>query len=90
MSADPRDLRAERETKEAKAIMVLVVLATMLFAIADGLGWHVPISQLDHFSEMSQELFTTFIVPFEVLGFLLLAALIGALYIANKEVRRRV
>lgn len=87
---DARDLRAERESKEAKGIMVLVLLATMLFAISEALGWYTALQPFSAFSEMSYALFTTFIVPFEVLGFLLLAALIGGLYIAQKEEKRRV
>lgn len=84
------DPRAERETKEAKAIMVLVIAATMLFGVADSLEWYTPVGSLDHFELMAHALFTEFIVPFEVLGFLLLAALIGALYLASREASRRV
>jgi NADH:ubiquinone oxidoreductase subunit 6 (subunit J) len=76
---------APRETREAKAIMALVVLAMMLFAIAESLAWHTTASRLDAFSEMARAVFTTYIVPFEILGFLLLAALLGALYIATRE-----
>lgn len=86
---DAPDPRAERETKEAKGIMVLVILATMLFAITQAFDWYTPTVREGFFSEMAQAMFSTFIVPFEVLGFLLLAALVGALYIAHKEVARR-
>lgn len=81
--------RAEREQKEAKGIMVLVILATMLFAIAGSVAWYQPLEPLVAFSEMSQMLFGEFIVPFEILGFLLLAALLGALYYAQREAVRR-
>ena len=74
-----------RETKEAKAIMVLVVLAMLLFAVAESLAWHTAARRLDAFSEMARAVFTTYIVPFEMLGFLLLAALLGALFIATRE-----
>lgn len=82
---DPSDRTATRETREAKTIMVLVVLAMILFAVAESLAWHTAISRLDAFSEMARAIFTTYIVPFEVLGFLLLAALLGALYLATRE-----
>lgn len=84
-----QEQRAEREQKEAKGIMVLVIVATMLFAVVESLDWYTGVEPLDAFSEMAQMLFGTFIVPFEALGFLLLAALLGALYIATREANRR-
>lgn len=77
-----------RETKEAKTIMVLVVLAMLLFAIAESIQWYTMAERLDAFSEMARLIFTIYIIPFEMLGFLLLAALLGALFIAMREGRR--
>jgi NADH:ubiquinone oxidoreductase subunit 6 (subunit J) len=76
---------ADPETRWAKGIMVLLVYALMLFAAAGSLAWYADIARLDGFSEMARRVFTTYIVPFEVLGFLLLAALLGALYLAARE-----
>lgn len=84
-----QERRAEREQKEAKGIMVLVIVATMLFAVSESLGWYASVQSLDAFSEMARMLFGEFIVPFEALGFLLLAALLGALYVATREAARR-
>lgn len=86
---DAPDPRAERETKEAKGIMVLVILAVMLFAVVGSLDWYENAERADLFGGMAQDMFTLHLIPFEMLGFLLLAALIGALYIANKEGTRR-
>jgi NADH-quinone oxidoreductase subunit J len=36
--------------------------------------------------EVGTQFFTTFLVPFEVLSVILLAAMVGAIYIAKKEV----
>lgn len=83
--ADPPEESGSRETREAKAIMVLVVLAMILFAVAESLAWHTAAGRLDAFSEMARAIFTTYIIPFEALGFLLLAALLGALYLATRE-----
>ena len=88
MSSDPIDPRTEKETREAKGIMVLVILATMLFAITQSHDWYTLTIRDGMFSDMAQALFSQFIVAFEVLGFLLLAALVGALYLAHREVRR--
>jgi NADH:ubiquinone oxidoreductase subunit 6 (subunit J) len=83
-----QESRIEREQKEAKGIMVLVILATMLFAIAAVVDWHEAVAPFEAFSEMAHMLFGIYIVPFEVLGFLLLAALLGALYMVTQEGER--
>ncbi len=87
MSKDPR---LERDLREAKAFLVLVVAFMLLLTVSQSLGWHVAVQPFEEFSAVARAMFTEFIVPFEILGFLLLAALIGSLYIAHKEVRRRV
>lgn len=88
--SQPVDPRAEREINEAKGIMALVILTTMLFAVSQAFDWYALTIRDGMFSEMAQSIFDHFIVPFELLGFLLLAALIGALYLAHREgVHRR-
>ena len=86
--SDELDPRTARELREMKAILVLIVLFVVLDSAAEALDWHVGVTPLDAFPAMTHMLFGDFIVPFEVLGFLLLAALMGALYYAHREVDR--
>ncbi len=73
-----------------QGLMVAVILfATMVYALADAFGT----TRLDALSEQRVErtdavadaIFSTYIVPFEAISVLLLAALIGAIVVARRD-----
>lgn len=74
----------------SQGLMVAVVLfATMAYALADAFGF----DRLDSLNELGVErteqvadsIFSTYIVPFEAISVLLLAALIGAIVVARRD-----
>jgi len=86
--------------KVKTSILTLIFLAALLVLIAatpwggekDGSigfepreGARVPESDI---GGIGVEIFTLYLVPFEVLSLVLLAALIGAIYVARKELPR--
>jgi len=83
--------------KVKTTILTLIFLATLIVLLAstpwgDGMlspygfepreGARMPESGI---GDIGIELFTMYLFPFEVLAFVLLAALIGAIYVARKE-----
>jgi NADH-quinone oxidoreductase subunit J len=60
--------------------------AVMAYALIDAFGKdHLPIENVQTTAQVSDAIFTDYLVPFEVSSILLLAALIGAIVIARKE-----
>lgn len=71
----------------AKALVATVVLGSLVFV---GLGvaeWKAEAVGQEDMETLTQALFTTYVVPFEVLSVLLLGALIAALYVGAKQRR---
>ena len=69
------------------ALGTFIVFAALLVKTLSP-GWYekpavLPPSTVD----IGQAIFTTFVFPFEVISLVLLAALIGAIFIAKKEAR---
>lgn len=70
---------------------VLIALLAFLFLLAlagafAGVGpWRAVPAGEEGFAPLSDALFERFVLPFEVLGVLLLAALIGAICLAKRE-----
>jgi len=87
MTAQTDDKRRWRKPVPAAvlALLVFVVLVSFL----DGLEGGPPAGGLDDGQAAGVELFSRYIVPFELLSILLLAAIFGALVIARKEEDRR-
>jgi len=79
-------------------LLNLCVALIFLLAMAVGIGvnrqWYVPVMQPAYADtafesgivHIGRELFTTYVVPFEVLSLLLLSALVGAIYLAKRDV----
>jgi NADH-ubiquinone/plastoquinone oxidoreductase chain 6. len=82
------------------AILTLIFLATLIILIVatpwgDNVnypysfelkeGLRMPESGI---GDIGMAIFTTYLFPFEVLALVLLAALIGAIYVARKEIAR--
>jgi len=78
-------------------LLNLCVALIFLLAMAVGIGvnrqWYGPVMQPTYVGttfesgivHIGRELFTTYVVPFEVLSLLLLSALVGAIYLAKRD-----
>jgi NADH:ubiquinone oxidoreductase subunit 6 (subunit J) len=83
MTARSDDSAGRRKPIPAASLSVLVFLVLAMHV--DGLGGSLPVGGLERGREIGIAVFTTYIVPFELLSVLLLAAIFGALMIARKE-----
>lgn len=71
----------------AKAIVVTLVLGLLVFAgLAIG-EWRTESLPVETFDGLADAIFTTYVLPFEVLSVLLLGALFSALYVGAKTRR---
>lgn len=80
-----RDLSAQNSQWIAAAV-VAVVLFVALVLVAIGTNWKVVETQVagDLIPKLGAELMTTYLLPFEAVSLLLLAALVGAIVIARE------
>jgi len=66
--------------------VAIALMGIMSYALIDAFGKdHLPIENVQTTAQVSDAIFTDYLVPFEVSSILLLAALIGAIVIARKE-----
>ncbi len=64
----------------------LMLLAVMTYTLLDEFGDDkLPADTVQRTSEVADSVFSTYLVPFEAVSILLLAALVGAIVIARKE-----
>jgi NADH-quinone oxidoreductase subunit J len=74
------------ERRLMAGLVGLVLFAVMAFAVLDDYGdTHVDISEPSTTAQVSDSIFSQYLVPFEVVSVLLLAALIGAIVVARKD-----
>jgi len=70
---------------------IALLASAAIFAVFTGLIWNafgdekIPLDTVVRTSEIGESLFRYFILPFELVSVLLLAALIGAIVLAKKE-----
>ena len=68
------------------AVVGLLLLGVMAYALIDAFDdVELPEDTVQRTAEVSDAIFSTYLVPFEVVSVLLLAALVGAIVIARKE-----
>jgi NADH-quinone oxidoreductase subunit J len=68
------------------AVVALLLLAVMGYALLDQFGDdELPRETVQRTAQVSDAVFSTYLVPFEVVSVLLLAALVGAIVIARKD-----
>jgi NADH-quinone oxidoreductase subunit J len=68
------------------ALVGLLLLAVMSYALIDQFDdQELPADTVQRTSEVADSVFSTYLVPFEVVSVLLLAALVGAIVIARKD-----
>ncbi|HUG87290.1 MAG TPA: NADH-quinone oxidoreductase subunit J [Actinomycetota bacterium] len=75
----------DNQQRGLSAIVALGILAGLVFLLQDAFGDQEIVLRPTRIAEAGESLFTDFVLPFEVVSFLLLAALIGAVTIARKE-----
>jgi len=75
----------DNQQRGLSAIVALGILAGLVFLLQDAFGDQEIVLRPTRIAEAGESLFTDFVLPFEVVSFLLLAALIGAVAIARKE-----
>jgi len=62
-----------------------VFLAIVISLLLTPAGWRVLPQGVESFFGIGQAIFNNYLLPFEVLSVLLLAALIGAVFLAKRE-----
>ena len=79
------DLSAQNSQWIAAAALA-ILLFSMLFLVVVGTNWNVAPAQIttDLIPKLGTELMTTYLLPFEAVSLLLLAALVGAIVIARE------
>jgi NADH-quinone oxidoreductase subunit J len=84
------EMAHEADLDNDQRILALIVAAGIFGVLAGTLwnGWgddELPAIQPQQTAEVSDAIFSTYLVPFEVISVLLLAALIGAIVIARRD-----
>ena len=79
----------DNQSRGVAVVVAVAILAGLVFLIQDAYSWDgakidpVPTSA----EAVGQSIFSTYVLPFEVVSFLLLAALIGAIVLSRKDDR---
>ena len=73
-----------RQSKLALLILLLIAGIT-IWAISGSNAYFGPYPDNFSLKELARQLFTTHVLPFEAISILIIASVIGALYIARKE-----
>ena len=79
----------DNQSRGVAVVVAVAILAGLVFLIQDAYPWDgakidpVPASA----AAVGQSIFSTYVLPFEVVSFLLLAALIGAIVLSRKDDR---
>jgi NADH-quinone oxidoreductase subunit J len=68
------------------AVVALLLLGVMSYTVIDAFDdQELPADTVQRTAEVADSVFSTYLVPFEVVSVLLLAALVGAIVIARKD-----
>ena len=79
----------DNQSRGVAVVVAVAILAGLVFLIQDAYSWDgakidpAPASA----AAVGQSIFSTYVLPFEVVSFLLLAALIGAIVLSRKDDR---
>jgi NADH-quinone oxidoreductase subunit J len=77
------------QTQAVPAAIAAVILTVIVILAIDSTDWHASAERAaTDTTTLAQVLFTDWVLPFEVVGVLLLAAVIGAVFLAKREGRR--
>jgi NADH-quinone oxidoreductase subunit J len=80
------DLDNPRQAKAAGAVVAVIMAAVLGYTLWDGFGdRHLGQLTVQRTAAVSDSIFSTYLLPFEVISVLLLAALIGAIVLARRD-----
>jgi NADH-quinone oxidoreductase subunit J len=79
----------DNQSRGLAALVGLAVLAGLVFLMQDAFGWNDPKVELAHATSgaVGESIFRQYVLPFEAVSFVLLAALIGAIVLSRKDER---
>lgn len=81
-----RGIKVMNEQVGISAVVVLAIIGLMVFASLKGFPAVVPpLVMPDNTASIGRLLLTTYVLPFEVVSLLLLAAMVGAIILARRE-----
>ena len=76
----------DNDQRALSVVVALLLLAVMGYALIDQFeDTELPAETVQRTAQVSDAVFSTYLVPFEVVSVLLLAALIGAIVVARKD-----
>lgn len=76
------------QTQALPAGIAAVILAILIALTVSATDWHASATRLEAVTrEVARTMFDTFVLPFEVVSVLLLAAVIGGVFLAKRERR---
>ncbi len=79
-------LEADNETRIVAGLVAVALAALLGYAVIAGFSdVELPGEEVQRTAEVSDSIFSTYLVPFEVASILLLSALIGAIVIARRD-----
>ncbi|MEN8041561.1 MAG: NADH-quinone oxidoreductase subunit J [Actinomycetota bacterium] len=80
------DLSHGRDVKTPAALLAVVLFAVITWAVVDAFGASMILPfEPTSTSDLANILFDRFVIPFEIVSFVLLAALIGSITLARKD-----
>jgi NADH-quinone oxidoreductase subunit J len=78
----------DNQQRVMAAVVAIIVVAGLAFLIQEAFGGLPPVTlERAQMARMGVQLFSTFVLPFEVVSYLLLAALVGAIVLARRDER---
>lgn len=85
LGRDP-EVDNEPSQRAVGSLVAVILLALMSYAIYDGFDRvELPAERVQTIAQVSDSIFSTYLVPFEAISVLLLAALIGAIVLARRD-----
>jgi NADH-quinone oxidoreductase subunit J len=80
------EARLDNDQRWLAAVVAILLLGVLCYTLIDAFeDTELPEDTVQRTAEVSDAVFSTYLVPFEVVSVLLLAALVGAIVIARKE-----
>lgn len=81
-----RDAGLDNEQKFAAALVAIFLLGTMQAVLTNAFGREeLVFGEIKRTADVSDSIFGTYVIPFEVVSILLLAALVGAVALARRD-----
>ena len=81
-----RDVELDNDQKWLAALVSLFLLGVLVAVLADAFGKrHIHFTAVQRTSDVANSIFSPYLIPFEVVSVLLLAALVGAVALARRD-----